>query len=309
MATIFLATSFDTVNRLRAEVVTSILRGREHEVLVGDDLDGDRISSAVQQRIEFSDGLIAIFPRRDQLQEGAWSTHPWVIEEATWAQAKGKRVLRVVEDGVTRLGGIAGDVEEVRFPTGQFEICIPKLLSFSDSVAKLALHSPVIQAVERRQTFSIVPYEPIEEPWSQEIKRLIEETRSKAELQLFQEALELSTRAVQIEPLCWRAHINRGVALVHLGRYKDAESIFNFVTMNFSSSSTVVARALHNKGWLIGMRDGLGNTATLRVRKELYMQALALDNRRIFTRAILLICIVLLGEEENARPFLEASLK
>ena len=277
--------------------------------MVGSDLNGKQISTAIQQKIERSDGLVAIFSKRDPLQDGKWSTHPWIIEEATWAHAKDKQVLRIVEGGVTCLGGIQGDVEEVRFPTERFELCIPKVLSFAESIAKNTGRSPTIQGVKRRDVFSIVPNEPVEGPWSEEVKRLIEEARNSAERQDFQAAFDLSTRAVKMEPNCWRAHINRGVASVHLGCYQNAEHAFDYVMKNFSDHNTVVARALHNKGWLISMRDGVTNYATFQERKELYMQALALDNRRIFSRALVLIYMALLGEAEKSRPFLEASLK
>jgi hypothetical protein len=309
VAKIFLAFAFDLVNRARADSISSILRPLGHEVLLGDQLHGDRISTAVQDLVSNSDGLIAVLSRRDQFSDGGWSTHPWVIEEAAWAYAKGKMVLRVVEDGVTNIGGIAGDVEELRFPSGQFETCIPRLISFADYVYKKSASIPALRPVEVRQTYSVVPEEPVEDSWGDEVKELIWQTREKAKLELFQDCLELSNRAVAIDPKCWRAHLNRGVALVHLGSYKDAADAFDYVAGSFSDAATIVARALHNKAWLISMRDGLGEEKSLRIRKELYLQALALDNRRKFTRAMVLICMVLLHEEDTARPFLEASLK
>ena len=309
MASIFLSISFNRLDLLRADVMEVLIKSRYCDVLYGMDFDGERISTAIQERISLCDGLVALFSKKDQVLTNEWSTHPWVIEEATWASAKEKRVLRVIEEGVSRLGGIAGDVEESRFPTGQFEIVIPKILSFVDSVGNSVQKSPQIQVVERQRTYSIVPTEPIEDIWGDEVKTLIEETREKAEQQLFHDALALSDKAIGFDSRCWRAYINRGVALVHLGRYQDAEEAFDYVAKEFTDLGPVVALALHNKAWLISRRDGLANESTFSIRKDLYMQSLSLDNRRIYTRAIVLIYFVLMGEQDRSKPFLEASLK
>ncbi|MCY4440764.1 MAG: hypothetical protein OXE53_11225 [Deltaproteobacteria bacterium] len=309
MTSVFLATAFGGAHRERAEALREILVSRGCEVMLGEGLDGERISEAVREKIERCTGVVAILSKREELAGGGWSTHPWVIEEATWAEAKFKRVLRVVEEGVTSLGGMAGDVEQVRFSTGFFEVCIPRIISFTDSIATNVPGLQRARPVEREDTFSIVPNDPVESHWEDEVARLVLATRDKAEDGCFEEALLLSDRAVRIDTRCWRAHINRGVALVHLGRYKEAEEVFDYVAKTFTDDGTIVARALHNQAWLIGRRDGLGNTTSLRKRKDLYMQALTLDNRRIFTRAMVLICLVLLGEQDHARPFLEASLR
>ena len=80
MATISISAAFDTVNKSRSEIIGRILEELGHKVLVGSDLNGEQISTTIQEKIEHSDGLVAIFSKRDQLQNGGWSTHPWVIE-------------------------------------------------------------------------------------------------------------------------------------------------------------------------------------------------------------------------------------
>lgn len=310
MTTIFLSTSFEDGDRARADVIASLIRGVGPEVVFGDNLNGQSVSTSVRERIESSDALIAILSRRRPLADGNWMTHPWVIEEATWAAAKGKRVLRVVEDGVQEIGGIIGDVENIRFSTGQFERCILKILGFARFVSERSANRPAVQTVERRpQPRSVVVDEPLEAEWSEEVQRLVKETRNRAALELFSDALGLSNQAIRIDPTCWRAYINRGVALVHLGRYAEADATFDEVASTFSRSGSIVAKALHNKAWLIGVRDGFDSERTLRMRKDLYLQALALDNRRLMSRAMVLICMVLLEEEESSRPFLEASMR
>jgi tetratricopeptide (TPR) repeat protein len=213
-----------------------------------------------------------------------------------------------VEEGV-ELGGIAGDVEEARFVSGRFEECIAAVMSFAEAIARNGSGTSRLPAVARRQVYSVIPIGEVEESWGPEVKQIVEEIRAKAAAEQFVDALELSSKALRLQPECWRARINKGVALVHLRRYVEAEREFDIVAASFASMATVVATALHNKAWLLGVRDGLGDRASVARRKELYLQALALDNRRIFTRAMVLICMVLLHEEDQARPFLEASLK
>lgn len=309
MSVLFLATAFDQVNRSRADSISSILSAIGHDVKIGDKLDGGTISKSVQELIAKSDGLISILSRRDELSDGGWGTHPWVIEEETWARAHEKYVLRLVEDGVSRIGGIAGDVEAIRFPHGQFEICIPRILTFAQYINNRINKQPALNPVVRRRSYSIVPTDAVEETWGLKVKSLIEEARMKAEMELFQDALELSNEAACLAPDCWRAQINRGVAMVHLGKYGEAEEAINDTIRMFSSSNTIVAKALHNKAWLFGVRDGIDNKESIQNRKEIYLEALALDNTRIFTRAMVLICMFLLNENEKARTFLEASIK
>ena len=309
VASIFLSISFDDTNRARFDVIASIVRLKGFELLLGTDLNGNRVSESVQGIIERCDALIAIFSRGDQLGTDTWTAAPWVVEEATWAYSRSKPVLRIVEDGVTRMGGIAGDVEQVRFQSGHFEICIPRIISFTESLANRLEDLPSVPPVEQDQTLSVVPKEPIPEAWSEKVKKLLMDAREKAELQLFQEALQLSNRAIELDSMCWRAHINRGVALVHLRQFQSAKETFDHVANGFTDQSEVVALALHNTAWLISRRDGLENAQTLQIRKGLYLQALSLNARRINTRALVCIYFLLCDEADQARPFLETSLR
>ena len=99
------------------------------------------------------------------------------------------------------------------------------------------------------------------------------------------------------------------MALVHLGRYTEAAECFDFVCSEFTQNSHAVARALHNKAWLIGVRDGYANADSIGERLSLYQESLALDNSRIYTRALVLICYALLGRNEDAERFLKSSLR
>ena len=58
---------------------------------------------------------MGIFPRRQEQQDGSFSTSAWTIEEKATALAAGKRLLLFVENGVREFGGLQGDYEYIRF--------------------------------------------------------------------------------------------------------------------------------------------------------------------------------------------------
>jgi hypothetical protein len=73
------------------------------------------ISDKVKQRIQAAELFVGIFTRRQQQQDGSFSTSAWTIEEKATALAAGKRLLLFVEDGVREFGGLQGDYEYIPF--------------------------------------------------------------------------------------------------------------------------------------------------------------------------------------------------
>lgn len=101
---IFLAFAYRDEDKALASQVERRLASQFIQVKTGERLGGGQLTPVVQKRIQDSDALIALMTRRDPLQAGGWTTHPWVKDELAWARAQGKPAITLVEDGVTEGG-------------------------------------------------------------------------------------------------------------------------------------------------------------------------------------------------------------
>lgn len=164
-------------------------------------------------------------------------------------------------------------------------------------------------SVREGQIFSVVSSEPIEPEWGGEVEELLQKARAAAKQEAFEQALEYASSAAEIAPDCARAHGNRATALVHLRRYDEADAIYDHICSHFSEDAKLVARSLHNKAWLHINRYGLSDVEVIRKCRDLYLQSLAIDNHRLITRAMTLICYCLLGQNDEAEIFLRSSVR
>jgi hypothetical protein len=103
------------------------------EVLTGRDASG-YISEAVLQRIPQADYLLSLLTKRSQLEEGGYTTSPWLLEEKGVALGLGKKIVLLVEDGVTGFGQLQGDWQRIHFgPDTLLQACdqaLNQLLAF-----------------------------------------------------------------------------------------------------------------------------------------------------------------------------------
>lgn len=97
---IFLAFSFRNEDKELVEYLGQLVASQLVEIKTGARLGGEQLTPAVQKRIEECDALVGLLTRRDQRQDGKWTTHQWVLEEIVWARAKQRRTIALVEDGV-----------------------------------------------------------------------------------------------------------------------------------------------------------------------------------------------------------------
>lgn len=101
---IFLAFAFRDEDKPLVSQVERLLASQFVQIKTGERLGGGQLTPEVQKRIQDSDALVALMTRRDQLQAGGWTTHPWVKDELAWARANHRRAIAVVEEGVTEGG-------------------------------------------------------------------------------------------------------------------------------------------------------------------------------------------------------------
>jgi len=91
---------FDSPDRLLANRVESLVKSHGLAVTNGEVLGGGPLTDGVRALIEKSDALIALMTRREQQDDGSWSTHQWVREEYAHALSKNIRAIAMIENGV-----------------------------------------------------------------------------------------------------------------------------------------------------------------------------------------------------------------
>lgn len=111
---VFLAFSFREQDRDLVAEVERLLESHDVRAVTGEYLAGEQLTPAVQQRIESTDGLIALLTRRDELAHGGWTTHSWVQDELNFARDKGIHAIPLVEKGID-VGGMHGERERIAY--------------------------------------------------------------------------------------------------------------------------------------------------------------------------------------------------
>lgn len=107
------------------KLIFPLIKAFGDDVVTGEDLQGDRISDAVREKIGESEAIIGFLTRReDSIGAGKWQTHRWVIDELAAALAKGCHVLEVREDGVDEQGGMMGDRQRIAYKENLRDQCI-----------------------------------------------------------------------------------------------------------------------------------------------------------------------------------------
>ncbi len=92
-----------------------ITKAFNDEVVDGKEIYGQPISDEVRKKIEGCNGLLAFCTRRDELANGLWTTHRWVIDEFNYALAKNVKAVEIREDKVDPQGGIAANLQHLPF--------------------------------------------------------------------------------------------------------------------------------------------------------------------------------------------------
>lgn len=89
----------------------SVITGREANTF---------ISQAILERIRSCEFFVCLMTRADEKKDSTFTTSPWLIEEKGAAIAMGKRIVLMVEDGVSDIGGLQGDWQRIHFSPKSF---------------------------------------------------------------------------------------------------------------------------------------------------------------------------------------------
>jgi hypothetical protein len=126
---IFVGYGFNDRDKWVADLVFPIIKAFNDEVITGEDLQGEKITNAVREKIKQSEALIGFLTRRgDPDDSGRWRTHRWVIEEIDQGIEHCRHVLEVREEGVDEQGGIAGDRQHILYRESERDKCLVEIV-------------------------------------------------------------------------------------------------------------------------------------------------------------------------------------
>lgn len=82
-------------------LVFPIIEAFGHEVISGEEMEGENIAEGVISRIKSSDVLIGFLTRRgDKSEQGQYKTHQWVKDEITTAVTNSREIIVVIETDI-----------------------------------------------------------------------------------------------------------------------------------------------------------------------------------------------------------------
>lgn len=293
---VFIIHHFDAEGRKRANLLAEILQLLTIEVMFGENLGGQRISDGVRKRIESARLVVAVLTRDIKVGEDTWQPSQWILQEVIWAVAHHVPCLLVVEEGVKFDGGIAGDLEQIRFAPGDFALSLARIVGQVQTMMSLDVDIP-----------TILPHPNM----SDRVRVLIMEARECAKKRRWDEVLRLSEEALRHDPTAAVAALNKGVAFVHLGQLTGAENFFLRMLQDFAGSEdSLLAKVYNNLAWVEQVKDaGSLNVKSLRKQARYLEKGLALDHNNVHSRASLILCRVALEELNEALALLMDSLK
>jgi hypothetical protein len=110
------------------EQVFPILRGMGFAVVDGKDMHGEILQPEVQSRIEQCDAAIGFFTIREGQGEGDFNSHMWVRDEMVYANAKGKPIIPVKEEGGKVPDGLLGNRQYILLRQNDRLACVVELV-------------------------------------------------------------------------------------------------------------------------------------------------------------------------------------
>lgn len=143
MARIFLAHSFNESDIALAEQLGKYLESCGFEVISGEKAENTAVGEKVRTRIDSSDIFIGLFTRTAQIvrttsllhrlsevllkKNALYVASSWIMQESGYAIGRMKRIVFLVEDGVTAIPGLQGDLEYISFLRCSFEKIFVKI--------------------------------------------------------------------------------------------------------------------------------------------------------------------------------------
>lgn len=97
----------------------TLLEREGFSIITGRDTNS-YISQAILERIKSCEFFLSLMTKADEKKDGTFTISPWVLEEKGAALAIGKRIVLLVEEGVSDIGGLQGDWQRIYFTSKSF---------------------------------------------------------------------------------------------------------------------------------------------------------------------------------------------
>jgi len=110
------------------EQVFPILRGMGFTVVDGKDMHGEILQPEVQSRIEQSDAAVGFFTIREGQGAADFNSHMWVRDEMVHANAKGKPIIPIKEQGSKVPDGLLGNRQYILLNQNDRLACVVELV-------------------------------------------------------------------------------------------------------------------------------------------------------------------------------------
>jgi hypothetical protein len=125
---IFVGFGYNDRDRWIEVQVFPILRCMGFTVVDGKDMHGKSLQPAVQSKIEQSDAAIGFFTVREGQGEADFNSHLWVRDEMVHANAKGKPIIPVQEEGARIPDGLLGNRQYIQLRQNDRLGCVAELV-------------------------------------------------------------------------------------------------------------------------------------------------------------------------------------
>jgi hypothetical protein len=126
---IFVGFGYNDRDQWIEEQVFPILRCMSFTVVHGKDMHGAILQPEVQTRIEQSDAAIGFFTIREGQGDADFNSHMWVRDEMVHANAKGKTIIPVKEEGSRVPDGLLGDRQYIVLRQAERLACVVELVN------------------------------------------------------------------------------------------------------------------------------------------------------------------------------------
>jgi hypothetical protein len=125
---VFVGFGYNDQDRWIEEQVFPLLRAMAFTVADGKDMHGQMLQPQVRTRIDQSDAAIGFFTLREGQGAADFNSHLWVRDEMVYAEAKGKPIIPIKEEGVRLPHGLLGDRQYVPLTQNDRLACVTELI-------------------------------------------------------------------------------------------------------------------------------------------------------------------------------------
>jgi hypothetical protein len=121
---LFVAYGYNARDQWVKDLVIPIAQAFRFEVVTGEQTYGGPLPQAVLRKIQASDAGIAFTTQREQMVNGAWTTHYWVLQEMAAAMANNRPGVEVRELGAEPQAGMQQGLQRIDYDEKNRELCL-----------------------------------------------------------------------------------------------------------------------------------------------------------------------------------------